>query len=804
MNKELINKLTLIEKSSLLVGYSNMSTLGIPDKGVKPIEMSDGPSGLRLEKFNDDALNNITNALPATCFPTGVTLASTWNIDLAKKMGTCIGKECVNFGINVLLAPAINIQRNPLCGRNFEYLSEDPLLSGKMGANIVNGVQSQGVGACVKHFACNNNEKYRFIGDSIVDLRALHEIYLKPFEIVIKESDPRAIMTAYNQTNGHFCSENKYLIEEILRKSWGFDGITMTDWGGMVHRDIALNNGLDLEMPGVTPNNIKLIYDGVKNGLIREETVDKTVERLIDLRNRTDIKEKKQCDFENHYQVALDIALEGAVLLKNDNNILPLSKEDKVLVVGGLFDVMRYQGAGSSMLNPIILKDHKKAFEEQNIKYEYVLGYKENEIEPNINLEQEAIDKAKDYETILFYGGLNDYVESEGFDRKNMLLPANQLSLIDKIIKLNKKVIVVLFGGSPVELPFISKVDAVIDMMLPGEAGGEATTKLLFGEVSPSGKLSQSWPIKYIDVPFADKFTSSPYELYKESLFVGYRFYSTLNKEVAFSFGYGLSYSKFEYSNLKLKEENDGIRVTFLIKNIGRVPAKEVSQLYISKPDSNIVRPALELKGFNKVELQPNEEKEVSIFVSFDSLKVYVNDKFVLEGGKYQINIGSSSSNIHLTGSVNLPGEKLESAKYDEIYLNFVKGQNISDADFSRVVNREIPTYIPGKKPYTMETPIGEFNTFFGRIFKNYALNLGKKMYKKALKMEDGPNKERQKKAGLFMYYQMCNNCLRSLSFSSGGILRYGVAKGILELSNGHLFKALKEMRNKYEIKEKK
>ena len=804
MNKELINKLTLIEKSSLLVGYSNMSTLGIPDKGVKPIEMSDGPSGLRLEKFNDDALNNITNALPATCFPTGVTLASTWNIDLAKKMGTCIGKECVNFGINVLLAPAINIQRNPLCGRNFEYLSEDPLLSGKMGANIVNGVQSQGVGACVKHFACNNNEKYRFIGDSIVDSRALHEIYLKPFEIVIKESDPRAIMTAYNQTNGHFCSENKYLIEEILRKSWGFDGITMTDWGGMVHRDIALNNGLDLEMPGVTPNNIKLIYDGVKNGLIREETVDKTVERLIDLRNRTDIKEKKQCDFENHYQVALDIALEGAVLLKNDNNILPLSKEDKVLVVGGLFDVMRYQGAGSSMLNPIILKDHKKAFEEQNIKYEYVLGYKENEIEPNINLEQEAIDKAKDYETILFYGGLNDYVESEGFDRKNMLLPANQLSLIDKIIKLNKKVIVVLFGGSPVELPFISKVDAVIDMMLPGEAGGEATTKLLFGEVSPSGKLSQSWPIKYIDVPFADKFTSSPYELYKESLFVGYRFYSTLNKEVAFSFGYGLSYSKFEYSNLKLKEENDGIRVTFLIKNIGRVPAKEVSQLYISKPDSNIVRPALELKGFNKVELQPNEEKEVSIFVSFDSLKVYVNDKFVLEGGKYQINIGSSSSNIHLTGSVNLPGEKLESAKYDEIYLNFVKGQNISDADFSRVVNREIPTYIPGKKPYTMETPIGEFNTFFGRIFKNYALNLGKKMYKKALKMEDGPNKERQKKAGLFMYYQMCNNCLRSLSFSSGGILRYGVAKGILELSNGHLFKALKEMRNKYEIKEKK
>ena len=804
MSEKIIDKLTLKEKASLLVGYSNMSTLAIDSKGVRSIEMSDGPSGLRLEQLNDDALNNISKALPATCFPVGVTLASTWNLDLAKQMGIAIGEECVNFGVNVLLAPAVNIQRNPLCGRNFEYLSEDPLLAGKIGAHIVNGAQSQGIGACVKHFACNNNEKYRFVGDSIVDVRALHEIYLKPFEIVVKESDPRAIMTAYNQTNGHFCSENKYLIEEILRKSWGFDGVVMTDWGGMVHRNTALNNGCDLEMPGMTPCNIKLLYDSVKNGALKEETLNKSIERLIDLRNRTDIKEKKACNFDDHYKIALDIALEGAVLLKNDNNALPLSKEEKVLVMGGLFTTMRYQGAGSSMLNPILLKNHVKAFEELGINYEYVLGYKENEVDPDVSLEKEALEKAKEYETILFYGGLNDYVESEGFDRDNMLLPNNQLSLIDKLVKLNKKVIMVLFGGSPVELPFIDNVNALLDMMLPGEAGGEATTKLLFGEVSPSGKLSQSWPYLYKDVPFGDKFTSNAYELYKESIFVGYRYYSTINKDVRFPFGYGLSYSSFEYSKLKLTQENDSIFARFSVKNTGNYIAKEISELYISKPDSNIVRPLYELKGFSKVELKPGEEKEVCIEVPLQILKVYFGGDFVLEGEEYQISIGSSVNDIHLTGTLKIDGATLRSSSYDEIYKKYIETKDVSDDDFAKVINHEIPKYEFGKKPYTMETPIGEFNTFFGRIFKHYALNIGKKKFKKAQKMPEGPDKEREKKAALFMYKLMSNNCLRSLSFSSGGILPYNMAKGILELCNGHLIRAIKEMRKKYDIKEEK
>ena len=796
------NKLSLKEKASLLVGHTNMTTLPILEKGVESVIMSDGPSGLRLEDSNSDSLNNISHVFPATCFPVGVTLASSWNEELANKMGQAMGEECVNFGINVLLAPAINIQRNPLCGRNFEYLSEDPLLAGKIGANIVNGVQSQGVGACVKHFACNNNEKYRFIGDSIIDDRAIHEIYLKPFEIVVKESNPRSIMTAYNQVNGCFCSEHKWLIEDVLRKSWGFDGLVMTDWGGMVHRDIALNNGCDLEMPGMTDYNIKLIYDGVKNGVIKEETVDQSVQRLIDLKKRTSVKEKKECDFQKHYQLALDIALEGAVLLKNDNSALPLSKDRKVLVVGGLFKTMRYQGAGSSMLNPVILKSHEEAFKDYQIDYEFALGYKDNQYDPDEELEKEALDKAQEYDTILFYGGLNDYVESEGYDRKDMSIPKNQLSLLDKITKLNKKVIVVLFGGSPVELPFVNDVSAILDMMLPGEAGGEATTKLLFGEVSPSGKLSQSWPLKYEDVPFSNEFTMSPYELYKESVFMGYRYYSTINKEVRFPFGYGLSYSSFAYSKLSLKKENTGVLVVFSVKNIGKYKAKETAQLYIHKSDSHIVRPLLELKGFNKVELDVNEEKEASIFVPFDSLKVYAAVGFLLEQGEYQIQIGSSSKDILLSDSITIDGVALSPSFYDGVYTRFLIGQKVDNKDFEQVINKTIPTYVPGQRPYTMETPIGEFNTFFGKMIKNIMLGVGKKKYKKALKMKDGLAKEREKKAALFIYELMPKNCLRSLCFSSGGILKYSTAKGILEIANGHLFRGIKEMNKKYKIKD--
>ena len=804
MPNDKIKDLTLKEKASMLVGHSNMSTFGVLKKGVKPIEMSDGPSGLRLENPNGNSLNQVSNALPATCFPVEITLASTWNCDLAHKMGVAMGEECVSFGVNVLLGPAVNIQRNPLCGRNFEYFTEDPFLAGKLGLNIVKGVQSQGVGACVKHYACNNLEKYRYTGDSIVDKRALHEIYLKQFEMIVKESDPRAIMTAYNQINGTFASEHKYLIEDVLRKSWGFDGIVMTDWGGMVHRDIALQNGCDLEMPGSVDYNVKLIHDSVINGTLSEDVVNKSVERLLDCRERTDIKEKKECNFEDHYQVALSIALEGATLLKNNNNVLPLSLEKKYLVIGGLFDSMRYQGAGSSMLNPALLIDHKKAFENAKVKYDFVMGYLESEVEPNEVLEQEALDKAKNFDTIVFYGGLNDYVESEGFDRDDMKIPNNQLSLLDKLSKLGKKIVLVLFGGAPVEMPFFDAVDSILYMLLPGEAGGEATTKLLFGEVNPSGKLSQTWPLAYNDIPFADEFASSPYEVYKESIFVGYRYFNIVKKQVRFPFGFGLSYTNFEYSKLTLKQEKDGFFARIFVKNTGNLKGKETVQLYISKTDSNIVRPSLELKGFSKIELGPGEEKEVSIFVKNDLLGVYYNDNFVIEGGEYQIFVGPNSNDFPLKSCLVIQGEKLEKTDYDILYEQFLSSGNINKENYEKLIDRTIPNYEFGKKPYTFETPIGELNTFFGRIFKNTTIGIGKKTYKRALKIKDPLIRERQKKAGIFIMKLMPNNSFRSLCFSSSGLFKYSLAKGVLELSNGHIFRGIKEMCKSYKIKEKK
>ena len=802
--KDKIDNLTLKEKATLLVGHSTMSTLPIKEKGVKSVHLSDGPNGVRKTKKTKNALKSISKTMPSTCFPVGVTLCSTWNLPLIEKMGQALAKECINYDVNVLLGPAINIQRNPLCGRNFEYLSEDPYLAGMMGANLVKGIQSLNVGACIKHYACNNNERYRFVGDSILDKRALHEIYLKPFEIAVREASPCCVMTAYNRVNGVFASENRYLLDDRLRRTWKFDGLVMTDWGGIVHRDEALNNGCDLEMPGMNDYNIKVIYDAVKEGKISEDTLDKSVRRILKVREKTDIKEIKSCDFDENYRLALNIACEGAVLLKNDKSILPLQKDKKYLVVGGLFKSMRYQGSGSSLLNPAIIKDHISAFSDNAVDYEFILGYDENKNDIDENLENEAFKKAEKYDDIIIFAGLNDYVESEGFDRDNMSLPDNQLSLIRKLATDGKHIVIVLFTGSPVELPFYDKVDSILNMMLPGEAGGEATYKLLFGEVSPCGKLSQTWPYKYEDVPFFKEFTSSPNELYKESIFVGYRYYRSCKKEVRFPFGYGLSYNEFEYSNMTVNRIKKDIKVTFDLQNKGMFDGKEVVQLYVGKRESAVVRPALELKAFTKVELKAGEKKKVNLSLSEDCLKVFVGDDFVLENGEYQLYVGSSSEDIRLLSSVFVKGDVLKQSKYDKIYFSFLNGNGVREEDFEEIVGKKIVRYVRGQRPYTLETPIDEFDTFFGKIFKKFVYKVGAKQYKKAEKIKDPLEREREKKAGLFIMKLMPKNSLRSMSFSSSGKFSYSLACGVLDLVNGHFFSGIRKMFKKYKIKENK
>lgn len=800
---EIISSLSLEEKCRLLSGHDTMRTFPIEEKGIRALTMSDGPHGLRKQLPDGDSLSGISKTLPSTCFPTGITLASSFNEELLYKVGKAIGEECVDNNVNVILGPAFNIQRNPLCGRNFEYYSEDPLLAGKLASCFINGVQSNGVGACIKHYACNSNEKYRFMGDSIVDKRALHEIYLKGFEIAVKESKPYAAMTAYNQVNGVFCSENDYLLNKCLRDNWGFDGLAMTDWGGLKDKTNAINNGLSLVMPGMDEYHIKKLYDSVKSGKINISKVDRAVKELLLILQRTENPVRNDCDYKKHYELAVKAAIEGSVLLKKGS--LPLKSSEHYLVIGDLFRRMRYQGSGSSLLNPYLLKSHEEYFNESHIDYEFVRGYNESELVTDKVLYNEAINKAKDYNgTILFYGGQNDYVESEGFDRENMVLPANQTELLNELIRLNKKIVFVLFGGSPVELPFLNDVDALLNMNLAGEGEGEATTKILFGEASPQGRLPQSWIKHYDDVPFGKEYTSSPKELYKESIFVGYRNYTSRNITLKFPFGYGLSYSDFKYDNYKVTTDKNSIIVSLDITNIGDYDDSEVIQIYVSKPDSSIVRPAKELKGFKKVFLCKNETKTVQISIPFADLAIYHIDRYVVEDGEYIIHIAKNVNEDLCSNKVNVKGEKLVPSRYDKIYKEYLINAELSKEQFEEVMGHKIPDYVFNKRPYTIETPIGEFKTWFGKIFARSVTNVGYKQYKAALKLPDGPEKEREKKAGLFVYKLMPNNSLRSLANSSSGLFPYKLALGILELTNNHFIKGIKIImkKEKYEYGE--
>ncbi len=486
----LIKEMTNEEKAALVAGTDFMYTNPIFRLNIPSVCMADGPHGLRKQTGKQD--NGISESEPATAFPTAVTTASSWNPDNARKMGTAIGKECNHYGVGILLGPGVNIKRNPLCGRNFEYFSEDPLLAGEMGAAEVSGIQSQGVGVAVKHFALNNSENYRFMGNSIVDMRAMREIYLRAFERIIKKAKPTSLMCAYNQINGTYCSENKWLLTDLLRDEWGFDGAVMTDWGAMHDRVASLKSGLDLEMPGDTAICRKWIMDGLRDGTLKADELDAAVRNVLTLVERVKKNgEREKADFDAHHILAGEIAEDAAVLLENDG-ALPLVKTEKLFIVGDLFEKMRYQGAGSSMINPTRVTTPKHAFDERKIEYIFCRGYAENKIEQNEEMIAEAVAKSADFDKILIFAGLTDYVESEGGDRENMCLPENQLALIEKMCETGKQIIVVLFGGSVMELPFADKVNAILNLFLPGQNGGTACANLLFGDKTPSGKLSET------------------------------------------------------------------------------------------------------------------------------------------------------------------------------------------------------------------------------------------------------------------------------------------------------------------------
>lgn len=800
--KKLLNELTLEEKAFLISGTDFMFTNAVNRLNIPQIRMSDGPHGLRVQDGGWD--NGVSNSLPATAFPTAACTASGWNTENAYKMGEAIADECMHYGVNVLLGPANNIKRNPLCGRNFEYFSEDPYLAGVMATAQVKGVQSRGVGVAVKHFALNNSENYRFMGDSVADMRAIREIYLKAFEPVIKQGKPHAVMCAYNKINGSYCSENKWLLTDVLRDEWGFDGVVMTDWGAMHDRMQSLRAGLDLEMPGDTAICRKWIIDGVNSGTLDISDLDKAVENILNLVAKYENQQKTQVDFTAHDALAAEIAEDCAVLLKNDG-ILPLDKSENLLIVGDLFDKMRYQGSGSSMINPAYLTTPKTAFEKRNLNFKFVRGYEENKTSPNSQLIDEAVKAASAFEKIVVFAGLTDHVESEGCDRENMRLPENQLALFDALAQTGKKIAVVLFGGSPVELPFAEKVSAILNMYLPGQNGGTATCNLLFGDKCPCGRLAETWVKKYEDIPFGDGFAKSVNEVYKESIFVGYRYYLTAKREVRYPFGFGLSYTTFDYSDMNIEENGGKICVSCTVKNTGNCDGAEVVQLYVKAPKGGVFKPEKELRGFSKVYLKAGESRRVEIVISRDDLRFWniKENGWELEGGEYEFQLCCDCQTVKLsaklaTGARN--GANIYSERVNSIYSS-AQILQMTDEVFEEMSGLKIPE-IPPLKPIRLDSRFSDMQaTFLGRIIYKIVLGLAGKDMKKALKLPEGAERDNKIKGAVFLQRILESNSLITMSMSAGKSCPYNYAQGFLNLANGHIFKGIKCFCTKIKVK---
>lgn len=796
--EEILKGLTLEEKIALVAGTEFMHTNPIPRVGIEGIHMSDGPHGLRVQTEGGD--NGVTASLPATSFPTASAIASTWDPELAYEVGQAISREAHHYDINVVLGPGANIKRSPTGGRNFEYFSEDPLLSGTMAGAEIRGIQSGGVGACMKHFALNNCEDFRNNGNSIVDERAMREIYLKSFEIAVKDGRPSSLMCAYNQVNGVFCSENAFLLTEVLREDWGFDGLVMTDWGAMHSRAKAIEAGLDLEMPGDTPVLRKELWDAIKNGTLSEEALDKCALRVLNLCDRFDKDYEDDCDFSRNHEIACKVATEGAVLLKNDG-VLPLKNGQRVLVVGELFTKMRYQGSGSSMINPTKIVTPEEAFKASGVSYRFVPGYCATSDKPNEALAEKALSEVRDGETVLCFAGLIDSSETEGKDREDMFLPENQLALIEGLLKKNASVVLVLFGGSSVELPWEDKLSAVLLMNLPGQAGGEAVRKLLFGEANPSGRLSETWRKRYADTMYFSNFSKERREIYKESVFVGYRNPNSSN--VRHPFGFGLSYTTFEWEGIELMESQDSISVKTTVTNKGAFAGKDVVQLYCSCPGKIVFRPKAELVAFSKAELAPGESKDVVLSFKKDSLRYWNvrTNGWEYEEGEYRLSLRKDA--LHETGlecAFRLKGTVGE-APYDNLRIASYFSddiEHISDEEFS-LLGVEIPKPIP-VLPITIDSKLSDLkHTFMGRILRSAVLGVAKKQLHAARKLPEGPERDNKVKGARFLHWVLENNSLNSMTMCAGTQFPYNFALGFVELSNGHLVKGARQFLRKIE-----
>lgn len=706
----LLKELTLEEKCALLSGAETFKTRGMPKHGIPQIWLSDGPHGLRKQAGESDHLG-LNPSVPATCFPTASAVANSWDAVLGEEIGAALGEEAAAQEVSVLLGPGLNMKRNPLCGRSFEYFSEDPYLAGKLAAGYIRGIQSKGVAACPKHFAVNSQETRRMASDSIVDERTLREIYLTGFEIAVKEGHPRSIMSSYNLVNGTYANENKHLLMEILRDEWGFDGAVITDWGGSNDHALGVKNGSTLEMPVPGGDSVRELLAAVESGKISESDIDARLSELLPLVFDTKAAldaAPREFDAAAHHALARRAAEESLVLLKNEGALLPLAAGTKVAVIGDFAKNPRYQGAGSSMVNStqVDVLLNKLIDSELN-----VIGYQQGfdrHGKPDAALQKSACELAAQANAVILCMGLDEISESEGLDRSNLRLAQNQVDLLQAVTAVNPKIVVVLYSGSVVETPWLDNCQALLYAALGGQAGAGAVADALTGKVNPCGKLAETWPLTYADVPSAADFATRRKTVeYREGLYIGYRYFTTAEKAVRFPFGYGMSYTTFAYSDMAADEQGVSLTVT----NTGSVAGTEIVQLYVAKKNSELFRPAKELKGFARVTLAPGEKQRITITLDDKAFRFWnvKANRWEIEGGEYELLVGASVEDIRLCEKISVHGTATVHPYEDRDLDCYYKGDvlHVSDADFEKLLGHPIPN---GKTKIDRNLTLGELN----------------------------------------------------------------------------------------------
>lgn len=775
---ETINSLTLEEKAAFLQGWSTWTSYEKKDSGIPVCFLSDGPHGLRKQAGTGDHLG-LNASIPATCFPTAATMANSWDEALGEELGRALGREAAANGVNVLLGPGLNMKRSPLCGRNFEYFSEDPYLAGKMAAAYIRGIQENGVAACPKHFAVNSQELRRMAMDSVVDERTLREIYLTGFEIAVKEGKPRSIMSSYNKVNGTYANENAHLLKEILRDDWGFDGFVVTDWGADNDHALGVKNGSNLVMPAPGPDAAIGLVNAVKEGRVSEADLDERLKELFRVLVSADEamkKAPKSFDKDAHHALARKCAEQSIVLLENDG-ILPLDRNAVVGIIGDFARNPRYQGAGSSMVNPTRLDNLYDCLRAAGVSIAgYAQGFDRRKPNPDQKLIDEAVRVAEAAPVVLLCVGLDEIAESEGMDRSNMELSKGQRELIEAVCKVNRNVVLVLSGGSPFVIP--GSFRAAIHGYLGGQAGAGAMADALLGKVNPSGKLNETWPLQLEDTPACAYFPSKERTAeYREGLYIGYRYYDTANIPVRYPFGHGLSYTAFLYSDIRAEKD----RVTFTISNVGAWDGAEVAQVYVSCKDGNVFRPQKELKGFAKVFLKAGESRTVSVSLDDKAFRYFnvKTNRWEVESGIYTISVASDAAHVRLSANIRVEGTNAP-APYGAL-PGYESGRitRISEVEYRDLLGHPIPDGHWG----------GEL-TRNDAICQLYYAKTGaaRLVYKILTHMKEKSEAKGIPDLNILFVYNMP---FRALAKMSGGLMSDRMVDDVVLLVNGHFWRGL-------------